>query len=276
MRPKIYLLPAIILSLALVSFSARADVVVLKTGKKFEVEKVWREEDKIWIVFHGMKASIPQSKIERIDNESKNEPEKLVYQKEAKLDIKKTTTSPLRQTSRRPIRQAMQSTPMPPHTEIKKDQRRIFPGGGLNDLQWGTKITEIRGLEKIRDAAEQEGVAEYRQKKEGLAFGKAELSSINYAFWRDRLYMLTILTKGHSNYVALRDEVFRQYGRGHRINPTHERFLWTDGPSDMMLQYSADGQQGLLWLRSSELDRQYKLSQMKSGASYLKWMKSRN
>ena len=269
-------MPAIILSLALISFTAQAGVVVLKTGKKFEVEKVWREEDKIWFVFHGMKASIPQSKMEHIENESKNESEKLVPQKEAKLDIKNTTTSPLRQTYRRPIRQATQSTPMPPSTEIKRDQRQIFPGGGLNDLQWGTKIAEIRGLEKIRDAAEQEGVAEYRQKKEGLAFGKAELSSINYAFWRDRLYMLTILTKGRSNYTALHDEVFRQFGRGHRKNPAHERYLWTDGPNDIMLQYSADGQRGLLWLRSSELDRQYKLSQMKSHASYLKWMKSRN
>lgn len=274
--PKRYLLPAIIFSLALISFTARADVVVLKTGKKFEVEKVWREEDRIWIVFHGMKASIPQSKIERIENESKSEPEKLVPQKIATLDIKNTTTSPPRKTSRQPIRQATQPTPMSPPTKIKKDQHQIFPGGGLNDLRWGTKITEISDLEKILDSAEQEGVAEYRQKKEDLIFGQAELSSINYAFWRDRLYMLTILTKGHSNYMALRGEVFRQFGRGYRKNPARERYLWTDGPNDMMLQYTADGQQGLLWLRSSELDRQYKLSQLKSHASYLQWMKSRN
>jgi len=94
--------------------------------------------------------------------------------------------------------------------------------------------------------------------------------------WRDRLYMLTIGTEGRSNFLALRGEVFRQFGRGLRTDPALERYIWTEGPNDIMLQYSKDGQQGLLWLRSSELDRQYKLSQIKSPASLLKWMKSRN
>ena len=93
---------------------------------------------------------------------------------------------------------------------------------------------------------------------------------------RDRLYMLTILTEGRSNFTALRGEVFRQFGRGLRTDPKLERYLWTEGPSDVMLQYSMDGQQGLLWLRSSELDRQYKLSQIRSHASFLNWMRSRN
>ncbi len=267
---------AIIATIALSSGPARADVVVLKTGKKVEVEKVWRENGKIWIFYQGMRASIPQSKVERIERKSKNDLNKVNGQKKAKPKEKELTSPTPRNPAIQQTRHTAQSATMPPPADLKEDQRRIFPDGPLNNLLWGIKITEIKGLTKILDASEQEGVAEYFQETIDIKFGQAELSSINYAFWRDRLYMLTILTKGRSNFTALRGEVFRQFGRGLRTEPKLERYVWTEGPNDVLLQYSKDGQQGLLWLRSSELDRQYKLSQIRSPASYLNWMKSRN
>ena len=276
MNPRKYIIPAIIVALAIFSHAARADVVVLKTGKAVEVEKVWREDGKIWIVYQGMRASIPQSKVDRIESASKTDPEKSNPQKETKLDVKNINTSSPPNTSRQQTKLAAQSTVMPPPVEINKDQRLIFPDGILSKLRWGTKITEIKGLEKILDPVGQYGVAEYQQKIESLTYGQAELTSIIYAFWRDRLYMLTIGTEGRSNFTALRGEVFRHFGRGFRTDPKLERYLWMEGPNDIMLQYSEDGQHGLLWLRSSKLDRQYKLSQIKSPASLLKWMKARN
>jgi hypothetical protein len=152
----------------------------------------------------------------------------------------------------------------------------IFQDEKFGDLKWGTKIFAIKGLEKIQDAEGQDGVVEYRRKKEDLRFGQATLSSIDYAFWRDQLYMLTFRTQGSSNYTALRREVFQQFGKGRRADQPFERYLWAEAPHDMMLQYSKDGEQGLLWLRSVELDRQYKLARVSGHASYLRWMKSRN
>lgn len=274
--PRKYFIPAVVLSLVLFSQIARSDVVVLKTGKKVKVEKVWQENGKIWIVYQGMRASIPPSKVERIESNSTHDPDKVNGQKKAKPDDKALSSPPPRSQPVHQTGQAAKSAPMPPPAELKADHRRIFPDGPLNKLVWGVNITEIRGLTKVLDAAEQEGVAEYGQETTDIKFGQAELSSINYAFWRDRLYMLTILTEGRSNFTALRGEVFRQFGRGLRTDPKLERYLWTEGPSDILLQYTKDGHQGLLWLRSSELDRQYKLSQIKSQASFLNWMKSRN
>ena len=267
---------AIIAMMIFFAGPARADVVVLKTGKKVEVEKVWRENGKIWIVYQGMRASIPRSKVERIESISKKDPDKVDGQKKATPDVKELASPPPRSPSIQQTRHTAQSNPMPPQAELNEDHGRIFPDGPLDNLLWGTNITEIRGLKKILEAAEQEGVAEYGQETIDIKFGQAELSSINYAFWRDRLYMLTILTHGRANFTALRGEVFRQFGRGLRTDPKLERYLWPEGPNDILLQYSKDGQQGLLWLRSSELDRQYKLSQIRSQASFLNWMKSRN
>ena len=276
MKPKKYLILTIVFCMVLPSLFVQAGVVVLKTGKKFEVEKVWRENGQIWIVFHGMRASIPQSKVERIESDSNSDPGTLDLKKEENANLKKITQSTPRDTSRLQTKYSSQTASTPQPAKIKKDQRRIFPDERFRDLRWGTKVSALKGLEKVKNPEGQEGIEEYLRKKENLKFGKAALSSIHYAFWRDRLYMVTIRTKGRSNYTALRDEVFRQFGQGHRADQSLERYLWTDAPNDMMLQYSKDDQEGLFWLRSNDISRQYKLSKISGHASYLKWMKSRN
>ncbi len=275
MMPQRYLIPAIVLSLALFSISVQAGVVVLKTGKIIEVEKVWQENGQIWIVYHGMRASIPPGKVERIENDSNNDPDKLDLKNEKPDKLKEITRSTPQASPHLQTNYASQTASPPQPTKIKKDQGRIFPNESFSDLRWGTKISAIKGLEKVQDPEGQEGVAEYLLKKENVKFGKATLSSIHYAFWRDGLYTVTIRTEGGPNYTALHDEVYRLFGEGHRVDQSFEKYLWTDTPSDMMLQYSKDDQQGLLWLRSREINRQLKLSEISGHASYLKWMKSR-
>lgn len=88
-----YFIPVLILGLALFSLSVRADVVVLKTGKKFDVEKVWRENDKIWIIFQGMRASIPPSKVARIERKSNRDSAKMDPKKEETSNLKKMPRS---------------------------------------------------------------------------------------------------------------------------------------------------------------------------------------
>ena len=218
MMPRKYLIPVIILSLALFALPTRADVVVLKTGKKFDVEKVWRENDQIWIIFHGMRANIPQSKVARIESKSNRDPAKLDPEKDERSTIKSMPRSTPRDTPHRRTNKASRTaSPLQP-ARIKKDKSLIFQDEKLGGLRWGTKIFAIKGLEKIQGAEGQDGVAEYRLEKEDLKFGQATLSSIHYAFWRDRLYMLTISTQGNSNFTALRREVFRQFGKGLRAD----------------------------------------------------------
>ena len=68
--PTRYLIPTIVFVLALSSISTLADVVILKNGKEFRVEQAWQEDGQIWIIFHGMRASIPPSKVDRIESNS--------------------------------------------------------------------------------------------------------------------------------------------------------------------------------------------------------------
>ena len=274
--PTRYLIPAIVFVMVLSSISTLADVVILKNGKELRVEKAWQEDGQVWIIFHSIRASIPPSKVERIESNSNSGTRNFDLKKEKSAEFKKISTTP--PTDAPPIQakhtSQTASTPQPAH--IKKDQSQIFPDKRFRNLRWGTEISALKGLQKIKAAEGPDDIVEYLRTKEDLKLGEIALKSIHYAFWRDRLYMVTLWTQGRSNYTGLHDEVFRQFGKDRRANHSLERYLWPDTPNDMMLQYSKDSQQGMLWLRSSDIDRQYKLSQLSRPASYLKWMKSRN
>jgi hypothetical protein len=42
-----------------------------------------------------------------------------------------------------------------------------------------------------------------------------------------------------------------------------------------MLEYVKDGEYGMLWMRSRDLDRNLKLSKYDASISYIKWLRSR-
>jgi hypothetical protein len=118
-------------------------------------------------------------------------------------------------------------------------------------------------------------VVEYVRPKVFLKIGDAALESVIYAFWRDQLYTVTVWTKGYSNFTTLRDAVFEEFGPGMRNDSTRERYLWSNALSDIMLDYIQDGRYGMLWMRSKEMDRHCRSSQLRGHASYVKWLKSK-
>ena len=96
-----------------------ADVVVLKTGKKFDVEKVWRENDQIWIIFHGMRANIPQSKVARIESKSNRGSAKLDSKKADRSTIKSMPLSTPRDIPRRQTKKTARTASKPQPAKIK-------------------------------------------------------------------------------------------------------------------------------------------------------------
>jgi len=276
MNSKRFLILIIVFGMALLSLSAPADVVILKSGKKLKVEKVWQQNGQTWIVIDGMRARIPNAKVKRIESDSTRRSRNVDLKKDKSANIQKFSPRAPKTASRVKTEYASKSAVSPKPASIGQDQSRIFPNEKFGDLKWGTRLSAIHGLEKIKTAGAADDIAEYLLTKKDVKLGQIPLKSVHLAFWQDRLYMITLRTQGRPNYTALRDEMFSQFGPGHRAEQFYERYLWTDTPNDMMLDYSKDGQQGMLWLRSSEVDRQYKLSKLSRHASYLKWMKSRN
>jgi hypothetical protein len=213
-----------------------ADTVILKNGKELKVEKTWHEGNQLCFNFHGIKAGIPLSKVLHIKRNS---------------DVRNPSVNPKELCS-----------------PLRKD--------GYCDLQWGRNSASVAGLQKKQTISDLDGVVEYIRPADPLNIGDATLKSVIYAFWRDRLYTVTVWTEGYSNYTALRDAVFKEFGPGIRNDFTRERYVWSDELSDIMLDYTKDGQYGMLWLRSKEIDHRCRSSRLKGHASLLKWMKSRN
>jgi hypothetical protein len=262
---KKFILTVLIFIFSIVS-AAFADTVVLKNGRELKVAKTWQEGDQLCFIFHGMKAGIPQNKVIRIENDSKNQ---------NKIVAKRVDMRPQKDVSRAQLNQKAQKASTSRQAVSPTKLLRVLRNDGFGDLIWGVEVSEVDGLEKKEVTRGFDDVIEYVRSQDILKVGDAVLSSIIYSFWRDRLYMVTIWTEEYSNYTALCDKVFKQFGPGHQIHPPREMYLWSGTPSDMMLEYINESRHGMLWLRSKEMDRQRRSSQLKSHASYLKWMKSK-
>ena len=140
----------------------------------------------------------------------------------------------------------------------------------------GVRVDNVEGLEKRQEDPDLAEVTEYVRQQDSLQIGDAALTSAVYAFWRDQLYTVTLWTQGAENYKALLSRVFEQFGEGIQPDRSNQKYLWSDDTTDMMLTYSDESEQGMLWMRGKKLDRKFKLSKLSGPASYLKLMKSRN
>ena len=256
------LIVTVVSLLFFISPAALADTVILKNGRELKVEKVWPKDDQICFIFHGIKVVIPQSKISRIESSSDN---LKTLHRESGEDF---TRGQSEDAAQKDLNASRSVTPIKLSAALRND--------GFCDLQWGRKVSSVDGLKKKQTVSDLDDVVEYIRPKDLLQIGDTALVSVNYAFWRDQLYTVTLWTKGYSNFTALRDAAFKKFGPGIRIDSTREKYLWSDAFSDIMLEYIQDGHYGMLWLRSKALDRQCRSSQLKGHASYLKWLRSRN
>ena len=275
MNLRTYSIAAAVFVLILGPLIASADILHLKNGKALEVEKAWQDSDQIWFIHQGLTASIPQSKVARIEVGA-GVPEKSGISKNGNISgINQNSPQPAGQglsNQMEPNDQsglAAQTPPLPSEEELnlRKD--------GFNELKWGARLNVVKGMKKRPVETGLDGVIEYVRPTDVLKLGNAKLTTVIYAFWREQLYTVTIWTQGPANFRALQDAVFNQFGAGIQSAGAGKRYLWSDGVTDAMLKYENDDQCGLLWMRSSELDRKMKLAKLVSPTSYLKWMKSR-
>jgi hypothetical protein len=276
MNTRTYLLTAAVCLIILSPPTAFGEVLHLKNGKLLHVEKAWQDSDEVWFVFQGMKASIPRNKVSDITSEAGNPPKPGAPEDQRRADNNGDSPSP-----------AVQALPNRPMPASKTDSAVQEPTGaakktlvlrpdGFDDLKWGVRVDSVTGLEIRSDDPDLPEVTEYVRPQDPLKIGEAALASVVYAFWRDQLYTVTLWAQGPANFEMLRNRVFEEFGVGIQTGRSNQKYLWSDETTDMMLTYSDESQQGMLWMRCKKLDRKFKLSKLSGPASYLKSMKSRN
>jgi len=216
---------------------SHADTIILKDGTRLETKRSWEKNGRLIFYMEDLVTSINKSDVERIE--------------ETNIDQK-----------------------VPPHFE-KAEGADFGTSDGFRDLSWGSELSDIGSITEIETDTGLAGVVEYIRPDDVLRVGEAELTSIIYSFWHDQLYTVTIWTQNYSNYEALRSATFERFGEGSRRNESIERYIWSDSLTDRMLEHIKDGEYGMLWMRSRDLDRKLKLSKYDASISYIKWLRSR-
>lgn len=275
MNSKRNLTPVVVLFIILFPLTTFAEILFLQTGKELEVEKTWQENNQICFNFNGIDACLPPAKVLRIDRTTKYRNKTSAAKNGKKADLKKINSETEIDTSPDQINRGAQAFSATQQMTIPSEQTSVLRKDGFHDLQWGIEVSKVDGLKKRYGFSDSDEVIEYVRPKDILKIGDAQLKTIIYNFWRNRLYTVTIWAVDYSNYTALRDGVIEQFGKSRLADPSHERYLWSSTFTDLMLEYDKNAELGMLWLRSSEMDRNYKMSQMNGPASLLKWMKSR-
>jgi len=276
MRVRIHHITAVALVSVLIPLVAGADVVRLKNGKALKVEKAWQDSGQIYFVLQGLKASIPQSKVAGIESGAGSRTESNAAASQPQPDLNHTRSDSAEDLVPTPIAQpdssdsAAQLQPAPPGKAL------VLCTDGFNGLKWGVLRSELKDLEQRPADSGLDEVIEYVRLSDTPKLGQADLKAVIYAFWRDQLYTVTLWTQGSENYQAMRDAAFSRFGKGASIAEDGEKFLWLQDLTDAMLKYDNESQYGMLWMRSSEINRKTKLAKLNGPTSYLKWMKSRN
>ena len=255
------------ISLTLLPALSSADMIVLKSGQSIEVEKVYEQEENIFFYLHELKMRVSKKAVLRVTKTNNAEPA-------SPAGIKGSASEDRNRPNRivqveKIIETESLSVDNRASEQTKKKQPEIR-WSGFRDLHWAIGRSTLGRLTEVESRTGQEEINKYVRANEDLKMGKAQLDSIVYAFWRHRLYAVTIRAAGHPNYLALRNEVFNRFGIGHKSDQNRERYLWSDPYSDRMLKYVDADQSGLFWMRSKELSRMHQLSQIKTPSTALK------
>ena len=264
--------------------------VVLITGDVMTVDQARVEEDRVWISWSGLTLSIDKKDVLRIESGGKKHV--IVHDTPAKprsqqQKPKVNNTKPSKQPpqgqpvtaskkksggssnspgKRKPEKKDKpKSSPAPAHLTKSAEQFMAFlEPDGFAGVKWGDPPEPKTGFRKLDEDSELPDVYEYFRKNDPVQLGSEPDSPvIKYAFWKNRLYMVTLWADGPEAYSSMRDAMVKRYGPGIQSPKKKQTFYWVDDNADRMVDYLVDRKVGMLWMRSREINHQYKLSQMR-------------
>jgi hypothetical protein len=123
----------------------------------------------------------------------------------------------------------------------------LFPGfacpfpnepDGYEGIPWGTSIEVLPDMISLGASPKREGGRLYSRPGDILRFGRADLKSVEYEFVKEQFAGVIIKVSDLLNYVRLKEEVFRRFGKGTDLDKNAERFFW-DGKSTRITLISA-------------------------------------
>ena len=110
--------------------------------------------------------------------------------------------------------------------------------GGFRGLEWGERIGQMQGM-ALHKKGKVGGVAleVYSRENDEMRYGEAELTKLLYGFYKDQLYMVSLVTSTPSDYRALKEEAFRRFGEPTVGLDNIDKYKWKGDDVVVLLQY---------------------------------------
>jgi hypothetical protein len=200
-----------------------ADMVILRSGEMFQTRKAWKDGDVVRYYKNGRVVGIDAGEVER-----------LIHSPPPHADSSPTGDQPA-------------------------DGQGISQSGptagdvGYLDLRWGQAPATIHGLVHVSTDPAYGGVAQYAHKQRHPHFGRAGVDNIYFGFWHGALYTVLVEVSNFLDFVDLKAEAFRRFGKGTPIGDDQEHCYWSGATSDRLLSYDDKTRTGYLWMRSRVL-----------------------
>ena len=127
---------------------------------------------------------------------------------------------------------------------------------GFRGIKLGTDLSMLQGTKHRRTDESFGGIEFYSTEVDALALGKARLESIEYGFWKGRLYVVMMTTKGLANWNGLKESVFDRFGTGAQAFREIESYLWEGEKVAMALWYNKTSKKGIFYIRSLSMKKE--------------------
>lgn len=273
-------------------FAAARQKVVLVTGEVMEVDQARLKEGRVWITWSGLSLSIDEKDVLRIESDGTQH---IIVHDKTPVSETQTTRPQAKNTSadriashrktqtqeplaRGPATNPAGSRNRPKQTPDKPKEPSepadmsaaaeqllaFLHSDGFGDLKWGDPREKHPDLKRLFKDSGLPDVTEYVRPDDSLQLGPGSKAAvIKYAFWKDRLYMVTLWASGSEGFQSVRGAMVNKFGRGIQ-KPDHPLTLyWIDDDADRMIEYLEDKDLGFLWMRSREINNQYKLARLR-------------
>lgn len=99
-------------------------------------------------------------------------------------------------------------------------------------IKWGTTIDSLDDMKKI---SIEDDLHNYSRLNDKMTIGDAKLDIINYIFWDNKFLAVSISGNGFSNFINLKNAVFKSFGAGFQFNEYIEEYKWGIGKFDKTL-----------------------------------------
>jgi hypothetical protein len=145
------------------------------------------------------------------------------------------------------------SAPFPGQNQAEAQKASSGEINGFRGITWGTEITALENMDFLREDESYGGIRFYKRRGDALKIGAANLEKIEYGFWRGRLVVVRILTKGYTNFSTLKDAVCGQFGQPFEPDGHPNTYAWLkNNLTETLLRYKEGSEEGDLEIFSKE------------------------